>query len=168
VSETPVSGNTADEALFEALAAFTGCVGESLEDMCSYSLTIGETYVPFDPDDGDDCEDGEAACSQAWVRVTSVVPTYKTDSFDGEDCSAVLTIGLEVGVLRCMDIPEDGEAPKASEVMAAAFQSMADMRAIYCAAMACEVWEKIDSGTWSPDGPSGGQYGGIWTFTVEM
>jgi len=154
--------------LHDALIAFTGCVGSSLDDMCSYGLTIGETYVPFDPDPEDDCPDDDAACSQAWVRVMQVQPVYKEQSFDDGDCGAVLRLTLEVGVLRCFDIPEEGEAPTASDVLVAAMQSMTDMRAIYCAAMACEVWDSIDSGTWVPSGPLGGQYGGVWTFDVEL
>lgn len=164
-SDDPV---TADEALHDALIAFTGCVGESLDDICSYGLTIGEVYVPFDPDPEDDCAEDEAFCSQAWVRVMSVTPTHVGESFDGGDCAAVLQLSLEVGVLRCLDTPEDGAAPSASQVLVAAMQSMSDMRAIYCAAMACEVWDSIASGGWNPTGPMGGQYGGIWTFTVAV
>lgn len=161
--ETPATGA---DRLNEALVAFTGCIGEALEDICSYSLTIGESYVPFAPDEDDDCDDGEEQCSQAWVRVTDVTPT-SSEGWD-DDCATVLRIGLEVGVLRCIEIPEDGEAPTGLDVMAAAMQSMTDMNVIYCAAMACEVWESIESGQWSPEGPLGGQYGGMWTFTVEV
>lgn len=169
MSETPVSGNDAAEALNEALAGFTGCVGEALDDICSYGLTIGETYVPFDPDPEDDCPEEDAACSQAWVRVMSAQPIYKEDSFDdGDGCASVMSLTLEVGVLRCLDIPEGGEAPTASDVLVASMQAMVDMKAIYCAAMACEVWDSITSGTWVPNGPLGGQYGGIWTFDVEV
>jgi hypothetical protein len=162
VSETP-----ADERLQDALIGFTGCIGEALADICSYGLTIGETYVPFDPDPEDDCEDDEAACSQAWVRVTGAQPTAVTDSFGG-DCGGVLRIDLEVGVLRCLEIEEGGEAPKAADVLVAAMQAMTDMQAIQCAALSCEVWDAIEVGAWSPSGPLGGQYGGMWTFTVEL
>lgn len=157
-----------DERLHTALVAFTGCVGESLEAMCSYGLTIGETYVPFDPDPEDNCPDDDAACSQAWVRVMQASTSYNEESFENGECGAVMRLSLEVGVLRCLDIPEGGEAPTATDVLAASLQSMSDMRAIYCAAMNCEVWDSIDSGTWTPSGPLGGQYGGIWTFDVEV
>lgn len=160
--EMPTTGA---DRLNEALVAFTGCVGESLEDICSYSLTIGETYVPFEPDEDDD-EDCDAQCSQAWVRVMNVTPV-SSDSWDN-DCATVMRIDLEVGVLRCIEIPDDGEAPTGLDVMTAAMQSMQDMNAIYCAAMACEVWNAIDAGQWAPSGPLGGQYGGMWTFTVEV
>ena len=157
---------TADERLHDALIAVTGCVGTALEDLCSYGLTIGETYVPFDPDPEDNCPEDDAFCSQAWVRVMAVTPVGQIDGFDGE-CGAILRLDLEVGVLRCFDIMEEGEAPSASDVMVAAMQAMTDMQAIYNAAMACEVWDSITSGQWSPSGPLGGQYGGTWTFQVD-
>lgn len=157
---------TPDERLHDALIGFTGCVGEALEDLCSYGLTIGESYVPFDPDPEDNCDAEEVMCSQAWVRVMSVQPTGST-GWSG-DCATVLRIDLEVGVIRCIEIEEEGEAPKASDVLVAALQAMTDMNAIFCAAMACEVWESIESGAWSPAGPLGGQYGGSWTFMVEV
>lgn len=166
MSEFVPEPTTGIDHLNEALVGFTGCIGEAFDDICSYGLTIGETYVPFDPDPEDDCDEDDAVCSQVWVRVMDVNPTG-SDSWEG-DCATVLRIGIEVGVLRCLDVPEGGEAPTASGVMAAALQAMADMNAIYCAAMDCEVWNSIESGQWSPSGPLGGQYGGTWTFTVEV
>lgn len=154
------------DALNVALLAFTGCIGESIPDICSYGLTVGDTYNPFDPDPEDDCEEDDVACSQVWVRVESVTPVG-SDSWEG-DCATVMRIELEVGVLRCFDMREEGEAPYASETLAAAVQSMSDMNVLYCAAMACDVWNSIESGSWLPVGPMGGQYGGTWAFTVEI
>lgn len=164
---------TGSDALNVALVAFTGCVGEAFRDaedeadrICSYGLTIGETYVPFDPDPEDDCEDDEAVCSQLWVRVMNVTP-QAVNSWGG-DCATSLDLDIEVGVIRCIEMPEDGEAPLASNVLAAALQAASDMNRVFCAAMACEVWEKITSNQWTPMGPLGGQHGGIWTFTVSV
>lgn len=153
------------DAINTALVAFTGCIGDAIPDICSYGLTIGDTYVPFDPDEGE-CEDDDVACSQIWVRVESVTPVG-SDSWEG-DCATVMRIELEVGVLRCLEIPDKGEAPTTSQVLFAAVQAMSDMNAIYCAAMDCEVWNSVESGTWFPMGPMGGQYGGSWSFTVEI
>lgn len=165
MSETPPEISSPADPLNDALVAFTGCVGESL-NLCSYGLTVGESYVPFDPDPTDECENDEVACEQAWVRVMSIAPTG--DIGWSGDCAVVLRVELEVGVLRCFDVPEGGEAPSASEVLVAATQAMEDMQAIYCAAMGCEVWSSIETGQWVPQGPLGGQYGGTWTFTVEL
>lgn len=151
----------------EALAGFTGCIGEALRDLCSYGLTIGETYVPFSPDPEDDCDEDEAMCSQAWVRVMGIRETPAEPGWDGS-CTSGTTIDLEVGVLRCFEIEEEGEAPTATDVLAAAMQAMTDMAAIRCAATSCEVWDALTVGDWQPSGPLGGQYGGTWTFTAEL
>lgn len=162
--------NTPDspDPLLDGLVEFTSCIGAALEDICSFGLTIGESYVPFDPDpDDEECDTDEAVCSQAWVRVASVNPAYAVDGFGG-DCGAVLTLNIEVGVIRCVEIPEDGEAPTATDVLVAALQSMDDMRRIHCAAMECGSFDTISAGAWTPFGPRGGQYGGSWQFTVEV
>lgn len=167
MSETPVEATTGADRLNDALVRFTGAVGSAVEGICSYGLTIGDSYVPFNPDEDDeDCTEDDVACSQVWVRVMGINPV-SSDSWDN-DCATVFRIDLEVGVLRCFDIPARGEAPTASEVLVAATQSMDDMNAIYCAAMGEEVWNAIDAGDWAPLGPMGGQYGGSWVFTVEL
>jgi hypothetical protein len=157
------------EKLNDALLAFTSCVGNSVEDVCSFGLTIGESYVPFNPDPDDGCEndDDEFLCSQLWVRVAGSNPTASSvESFAGQDCTLTMQMTLEVGIYRCIEIAGDGEAPTAEEVLVAGAQAMEDMKRIMCAALSCEVWDSIDVGAWSPTGPLGGQYGGIWTFTV--
>lgn len=155
------------ERLHEALMDFLTCVGLAVPDICSYGLTIGESYVPFDPDPDDDCEDGEAACSQIWVRVTQVTPTEAPEGWAGS-CAEEMMLGLEVGVIRCLEIPEDGEAPTATDVTTAALRAMSDMQAMKCAALNCEVWDSIEVGGWSPLGPLGGQVGGVLSFTVVI
>jgi hypothetical protein len=158
-----------NERLYDAMNEFVGCISGALKDICTVGWTIGEAYVPFDPDEDDDCDVDEAMCSQVWVRVTTLSPSAgSVESFEGDTCALSLNMGLEVGIIRCVDIPEDGDAPTATDVLAAAMQSMADMRAILCAALGCEVWDAIGVGTWSPTGPLGGEYGGIWTFDVEL
>jgi hypothetical protein len=169
---------TLADRIHAALVGFTACIGTSLEGICSYSLTFGDTYIPFMPNEDDDCDTDED-CNQAWVRVTGVTVAYdddkgwdKTPGGDGGPCDGTcggtFSIGLEVGVLRCYEVPEGGEAPTADLVLASAMQSVEDMSAIYLAAMNCEEWESIDTQGWNPEGPLGGQYGGWWNFTVEL
>lgn len=163
---------TSADLINSALIKFTGCIGSAFDDICSYGLTIGGTYVPFDPDpedaDSENCDD--YGCSQLWVRVDSVDANVP-DSW-GNGCSVTYSMEVEVGVVRCLDIPEDGEAPTSTDVLVAATQSMSDMNAILCAALGCDAVEEdfdsITPGTWVPLGPLGGQYGGSWTFTIEF
>lgn len=159
---------TGSDRLNTALVDFTNCIGMAVTDICSYGLTIGESYVPFDPDPDEDCDAQDVACSQVWVRVDSVQPAPGGAEGWGGDCALTLQLVLEVGVLRCLEIPDGGEAPTATEVLIAATQAMEDMNAIMCAALNCEVWEAIDVIGWTPSGPLGGQYGGTWNFTVEL
>lgn len=177
-TETPEANPHAlADKINTALVGFTGCIGEALEEICSYSLTFGEVYWPFSPDEEDGCDEGED-CSQAWVRVTDINVAFNQKGFDSgpirDDgscegaCGGTFRFNLEVGVLRCYDIPEGGEAPTATQVMSVAMQANIDMAAIYQAAMNCEVWESITPGSWQPEGPLGGQYGGYWNFTVEL
>lgn len=168
MSETPPEAPDKADRINDALVTFTGCIGEALSDICSYGLTMGEAYVPFLPDPEDDCEEEEEFCSQVWVRVMGGAAVNEPVEFDGRFTPGEMGLDIEVGVLRCFDVPEGGEAPSASDVLAAAAQAMSDMNAIYCAAMNCEVWEAIESGQWNPSGPTGGQYGGTWTFTVTI
>lgn len=180
MSEFPIPGDPSllGDAINSRLIGFTGCIGSALEGICSYSLTFGEIYVPFKPDEEDDCdEDTEDDCNQAWVRVTDISVAYDDKGWDSTPgngdgcegtCGGTFKFGLEVGVLRCYEIPEEGAAPTATQVMSIAMQSMIDMSMIYQAAMNCEVWESIEAGQWQPEGPLGGQYGGFWNFTVEM
>lgn len=156
-----------NEVLHDTLVVFTEAIGNSLDDMCSYGLTIGEAYVPFDPDPEDECDEDEAVCSQAWVRVVNVGIVNQEDDYESRDgYSSELSIDLEVGVLRCVNMPDGGEAPTASDMLMAATQAMTDMRAMYCAAMDTEIWDSLISGQWTPMGPLGMQYGGVWMFTA--
>ena len=163
--------STLADRLHDALLAFSTCVGMAVPDICSYGLTIGESYVPFNPDPEDDCDEDDVACSQIWVRVEAVSETPGTPGGWGGDCAATLTLDIEVGVLRCLEVPENGEAPTASEMLIASTQAMSDMTDIRCAATSCSdgVWAgPVIVGPWRPLGPLGGQYGGLWTFTVEI
>lgn len=158
-----------EQRLMEALTTFAVHIGASLDDVCSYGLTIGEVYVPFRPDPEDECEEDEEYCTQSWVRVMSVQDNPNSNSKGwGGACATTRVLELEVGVTRCLGIEEGGEAPLASEVLAAAWTAMEDMNAIRCAALDSDLWIDIQMGVWTPDGPEGGTYGGRWTVQVEF
>lgn len=162
-------GSTRSDAVLDALTDFTACIDSSLEDLCSFGLTIGDSYAPFQPDEDDEheCEEDAQCLSQGWVRVDNVGITA-SKAWD-ETCGAQIEFRIEVGVLRCIEIPEGGEAPTASDVFVAAAQAMDDMLAIQCSAMGCEdIWTSIRAEGWTPVGPLGGQSGGIWMFFVTL
>ena len=171
MSQTPVDPPaTAADRLNAALVLLTGCIGSSFDDICTYGLISGDTYVPFDPDpedDGENCD--EYGCGQVWVRIEQI-SAITPDSWD-KNCSVSFRIEIEVGIIRCFEVPEGGEAPTASAMLGYAMQSNEDMNRIFCSAMSCdEVDDEFDSivaGSWLPLGPIGGQYGGTWSFTLE-
>lgn len=155
--------------LQNALIEFTGCIDDALPDICSVGYTLGESYVPFDPDPGTGCKAADVQCSQAWVRTMNIQPKPGgLDGWDGQDCALTLMMDIEVGVLRCLPVKRNGAAPTETDVLVAAMQALTDMRSILCAALNCEVWDAITVGAWNPTGPLGGQHGGTWTFTVEL
>lgn len=180
MSTSPMEAVGSDELsrLQTALLKFTECVGAALTGICSFGLTIGDTYVPFNPDEDDEgCDEEDVACSQVWVRVDQANLANVQSSFAPGGCGGSLRLVLEVGVLRCFPIMEEGEAPTATDVMLAALESMDDMSKLLCAAMSCGateedpeggVWDEIVAGDWTAIGPLGGQYGGMWSFTVTL
>src|SRR5690349_7291742 len=120
MTDTPTESPQEDpsDPLLVSLVAFTAAMADAVPDICSYGLTIGESYVPFDPDEDEECTEEDILCSQLWVRVTNVTPTaINQEGFDGTQCDVDMSIGLEVGILRCIEVPEGGEAPKASDVL---------------------------------------------------
>lgn len=158
-----------DTKLMEALVDFTECIGAAFPSVCSYSLTVGDSYVPFRPDpDSDECDDSdeEGDCSQLWVRMAQVAPAANSQEGWSGNCALELEVQLEVGILRCYEIEDGGEAPTTTDALASALQAAEDMQMILCAALGCEVWDRIDAENWMPLGPLGGQYGGTWSFTV--
>lgn len=163
---------TAADRLNAALVLLTGCIGSSFDDICTYGLISGDTYVPFDPDpedaeDNENCDD--YGCGQVWVRIESI-NAITPDSWEN-NCSITFRVEIEVGVIRCFEVPDGGEAPTASAMLGYAMQSNEDMNRIFCAAMGCDdvedEFDKITAGSWLPLGPMGGQYGGTWSFTLE-
>lgn len=153
--------------VLNALIEFTGCVGGAFDDVCSYSLIPGEGYLPFMPDEDEDCEDED--CSQVWVRVIGMGPTpQNTEGWDGQQCGFTMDVGLEVGIMRCMEIVPDGEAPTASQMLGYAMQAMEDSNALMCAALGCDVGISLEIGQWAPMGPMGGEFGGTWTMTLQV
>ena len=117
----------------------------------------------------------DAKCGgQAWVRLDSVFPsTIFPSPADTTQCSTGLAASIEIGVLRCMQVMEEGgEAPSLDEQVRATRLQMADMQAMRRAVMCCD-WRadpdhKILLTTYVPVGPEGGCVGGTWTFMVEV
>ena len=155
------------DSITDSMAALLGCLDLAVPDVCSFGWTVGEAYVPFDPDPDEQCADDDVMCSRVWLRVGGIATDSAGSGF-GQTVQGDFSLNLEVGINRCFDIPEGGQAPTASEVLEAAAKSMDDMDRILCAVVNCQAFNDVVPLSWTPDGPLGGIYGGIWNFQVDI
>lgn len=169
MSQTPAELPLAD-LINEGLAALAGCVCSTIDPVCACGVIIGETFVDIAPDaDDEDSEECDEGCSKVWVRVMDVYPAsglgQPTEEANAA-CDSMLGVQIEIGVTRCFEIPKDGEAPLVSEMLASSQQNIRDMVAIRQAILCCDHFEDVVLGDWTPSGPEGSEYGGIWTLAV--
>jgi hypothetical protein len=112
-----------------------------------------------------DC--GSGNCGSAWVRLDSAFPyTTFPDSEPGLTCTASLGYTIEVGVVRCMPLNDDGSALDTATSLDVALASAADMMALRHAVECCFGDTLHSLVGWSPLGPQGGCVGGFWTLQV--
>jgi hypothetical protein len=144
-------------------------VEDGSPETCFCGVLAGETVIA---DYTGECADG-GPCGQAWVRLITAYPASGVGLLDETpgNCGSELGIDIEVGILRCFPSPdEDGSAPTADEMLAAAFQQHQDIltlhRAIYC----CNAISSKDAvvSSYTPMGPLGGLYGGRLTVMVTV
>src|SRR5215207_570693 len=95
--------STTLEALATCLCAELGEPG-----FCFCGVIIGEDT--YDLSGIGDCEND--ACGQAWIRVTQayMASDLGEQDTDGGNCSLELNVDLDIGVLRCIETPDKGEA----------------------------------------------------------
>lgn len=156
------------EQITEAMQVLTQALDDAFDDICLVGWTYGAAYSPFDPDreDRKKCSTADVPCQRLWTRISGI----SADPGDGwgNDCGASYYIDFEVGVERCYSVPSKGAAPTVSDVLVAAATSVEDMNKILCTVMNTPVWIAVDAGAWTPTGPRGANYGGIWTFTARL
>jgi hypothetical protein len=152
-------------ATLEALATCV-CAELGSPGFCFCGVIIGEDT--YDLSGIGDCADD--ACGQAWVRVTDsyMASSLGEQDVEGGNCGLELNVEVEIGAIRCLETPERGEANTPEELLAAFRQANADMLAIRRAVFCCDAIDPKDVilGTWTPQGPLGGLYGGIWTAVL--
>lgn len=157
-----------DELILTYLAALAGCVCEkvnAVNETCFCGITLGDQYVSTSGIG--DCEE---ACGEAWVRITGAYPSTVVGqpNFNLDNCGASMGVDIEIGVLRCLEVPEGGEAPTPEQFLEAANVQIKDMIAIRDAVLCCEHFPSYILGAWTPIGPDGGLVGGSWTISVGV
>lgn len=128
--------------------------------------------IPGDAAVGDYAGDCSTACGMAWVRLMTVYPAtvVGVPNEAAGNCSATIGLEIEVGILRCLSIPEDGEPPSAGELLAVTDLQTRDAMSIWRAITCCDAINVRDSilSAYQPMGPMGGLVGGAYTVRTML
>lgn len=110
--------------------------------------------------------DGDT-CGMGYVRLAMVSPYQVFPSPAVDDKCVLPTMwALEVGALRCMPTPHDGEVLDVGSMAEVAIGQMLDARALRKAIKCCVP--DLGLGLWSPAGPNGACVGGYWAAFLDM
>lgn len=168
-----------DTEIYPAMVALSGCLcaeltASGLPTPCFCGVLPGAN-VPMAYCGECTGVSGANGCGgQAWVRLDTGFPSVIFPSpAETTVCNTGLVVGMEIGVLRCMQTMEEGgEAPSLDEQVRATRLQLADMQAMRRAVMCCDWRRDPDSqlllSTYTPVGPEGGCVGGTWTFMVAV
>lgn len=118
------------------------------------------------------CEDTDADCGIAYVKVTLQYPSQIIGVQDLQpgNCATGLGFDLEMGIFRCFPIPEDGSSPE-QDVMDEIFHRQMDDAEAMRLAITCCTWldgKDFILGAYTPQGPAGGFIGGTYTLSATI
>lgn len=114
------------------------------------------------------CSDcGNDACGMAWVRVAGANPyeVFPTVAID-DRCTLPIAVTIELGALRCLPQPADGEILSETAMAEVTLGQLADMWALRRSVICCRA--DFGLGVYTPVGPAGGCIGGVWTAYVGL
>lgn len=136
------------------------------DEMCACGIVPG-TQVAADMGSCDH------ACGQAWVRLITAYPAVAPGvgpSDPSAACGTFLGADIEIGVVRCIEVPLDGSPPDSGMLEAATIQQIDDLALMRSVIACCDGLADIDYvlGTYSPIGPQGLVAGGTWTLSVAL
>lgn len=156
--------------LYQRLFDLADCLCAQIETderppVCFCGVIPGEAVIA---DGIDGCADG--LCGIAWVRLVSaqhVVGVGVRDERAG-NCGSEVGMEVELGILRCYPINEDGSPLSIEEQAAAAEVQFMDTDTICRAVMCCPSLQSKDfiMRGYTPMGPLGGVVGGYWTISM--
>lgn len=119
------------------------------------------------------------AGDMAWVRLLNAYPSNQPGQLAQAlgNCDSSRGMDVEIGILRCYDIPEDGEALSQEQVNEMSAIQLADLGYIWSAVSCCgsdpndpDHWTSKDwlMANYVPLGPDGGLYGGQITLYMTL
>lgn len=133
-------------------------------DVCFCGVVPGEETAY---DYTGDCTN---ACGMAWVRLVTAYPSTVIGEASGQpgNCSHMLGMDVEVGILRCIEGPdEQGNPPSPDQMLAASMWQWEDMTTIRRAILCCQGSKDFLLGAYVPIGPQGNLVGGSWTVSMQ-
>lgn len=147
------------------MTALAACICQNVEGadgFCFCGVMPGDSWY-------DMTTPGEDT-GQAWVRLANMYPATNFGEPDTSlsNCTKGTGIELEIGVIRCFEIPDNGENPSQELLLELLDKQVIDAGALRTAVECCEHFEDYSLGVWSPIGPLGGIYGGVWTLTAQV
>lgn len=149
--------------VFDRLTDLAACLCAQIEkdggpEPCFCGVIPGDAAV------GDYAGDCDEKCGMAWVRLVAAYPATGVGVADetAGNCSASLGFDVEVGILRCIPIHDDGSPLTPEEATDATTLQVADMLTMWRAITCCEAITSKDYilGGYAPMGPLGGLVGG--------
>jgi hypothetical protein len=112
-----------------------------------------------------ECSGG--ACGMGYVRFAGVFPydSFPVPTVDFH-CAKPTAYALEVGALRCMPQPGDGELADPTTMIEVSLGQLMDAEALYRALKCCGLDIAVER--YQPVGPEGGCVGGFWTAYLAI
>jgi hypothetical protein len=150
------------------LAELAGCLCNEIDktpDPVCFCGVVPGSIAAWDYVDS--CDE---ACGMAWVRLVDVVPAngLGVPNTNAGNCGSALGIDVEVGLVRCFEIPADGQAPTVEQMLSAAVQQSADMLTMRRAISCCSSSKEFVVDGYVPVGPQGAVVGGIWNLSMMV
>lgn len=155
--------------ILDALTLLAACVckeatNDGEEPLCFCGVLPGDA-VAHDYGFSDNC----AQPGMAWVRLLTAYPSSAVGSADTtpNNCMKATGLDIEVGILRGYPIEEQVSAEVAAEAVVRQYDDYERMlRAILC----CDAFSRTDLvlGSYTPIGPMGAVFGGIYVFSASI
>ncbi|MGW0681817.1 hypothetical protein ACWD2L_00445 [Streptomyces sp. NPDC002754] len=161
-----------DSPIGTLLATVTACVCAKLRDVgrpaCDCCLKHSSSVLEMDGCTCD-CDDDDEAAGRVTGRVVTIGPASSSLDTTGNCQTAMVQVTLQVGVFRCIEIPDATDEPDCDVATAEALGFLLDEQAMRAAVSCCPDLKRIPGkwqltpGQWEPHGPSGGCAGGVIT-----
>ena len=154
----------------DALTLLAACVCEEAtnggEDPLCFCGVLPGDAVAHDYGFGDACEFNPG---MAWVRLLTAYPSSAVGSADTtpNNCMKMTGLDIEVGILRGYPIEEQVTAEVAAEAVTRQYDDYEKMiKAILC----CDAFSRTEIvlGSYTPIGPMGAAFGGIYVFSAAL